>query len=90
MLSHVGNGRNYNWNYGILRLEKGLGRQPQFHFTSSASFAPRFLSVEREAVSLNLVIFNIAINACEKASEWQQALAWLDEAATEARYKLGL
>ena len=81
MLSHVEYGRNY----GKLQVEKGFARQPNFRFTSLVSFAPSFLAVESEAVPLNLVIFNIAINACEKVSQWQQALAWLNEAATDAQ-----
>lgn len=40
-----------------------------------------------QAIQLNLVIYNIAINACEKVSEWQQSLVWLQAAKAETCFK---
>ena len=41
-----------------------------------------------QAIQLNLVIYNIAINACEKVSEWQQSLVWFQAAKAETCSRL--
>jgi len=88
-------GRQSHWKQAVDFLEKIIEDELQptvVTFASCLAACARgtefqgvrqILQHAQQAIQLNLVIYNIAINACEKVSEWQQSLVWLQAAKAE-------